>query len=85
MTFQIITDLATLDELWRAGVLYVSYSHPGSPHKWFLDAQGPRPVSTYVAGWKLLDCGTWESVHRTGLRNEYEYKIHNTWAVQVED
>jgi len=85
MAFKIITDLAVLDELWRAGILYVSCSPPGKPHKWFLDTQDPRPVSTYVAGLKLLDCGTWESVHRTGLRNEYECKIHNAWAVQVED
>ena len=83
MTFQIITDLSTLDELWRAGILYVSCSPPGKPPDWKLDTQDLAPVSAHVEGWKLLDCGTWKTVYHKGLRDEHV--LHNTWAVQVED
>lgn len=83
MAFKIITDIRTLDELWRAGVLYVSCSSPSTEHTWVLDTEDPAPISEHVRGWELLDCGTWVIVYHEGLRDEY--KLHNTWAIQVEE
>jgi len=83
MAFQIITDLAVLDELWRAGILYVSCSPPGEAHVWNIDTEKEVPVSIHVTGAILLRSGRWR--RKTGTGRGGYYFLYNTWAVQVEN
>ena len=83
MAFKIITDLAVLDELWRAGILYVSASPPGEVHDWTLDTEKDVSVSSSVSGGILLRSGRWRN--KAGTDRGRRYYRYNTWAIQVED
>lgn len=82
MAFQIVTDLATMDELHAEGLLYVNAAMHREGATWNKDADDDPP-SEFLEGATLRKDGVWVREHTR--ENGAGFFTYHAFGISVED